>query len=75
MRLDPMSLRIRCDDADKRLLSRRRLALCSLVMSNRWLLCGFVRAVVPYTIRSIYICLGLMNWESLFMESLSVADK
>lgn len=38
MRLDPVSPRTRRDDADKRLLSRRRLTPCSLVMSNRWLL-------------------------------------
>jgi hypothetical protein len=38
VRLDPVSLRIRRGDADKRLLSRRPLALCSLVMSNLWLL-------------------------------------
>ena len=36
--------------------------------------CGCVRAVVPYTTRSIKFALGLINWESLFMR-ISVADQ
>lgn len=38
VRPDPVSLRIRRGDADKRVLPRRQLTSCSLMMRNRWLL-------------------------------------